>query len=631
MAAVRGTLSYCSSGDDGAAPRTTPRLSPLGPDLSTVYELVAQGPEPRQRWKSRLEPDRPLVLGRSAAADLPVPWEPLLSHQQARLTLAGSLLRVERLPQGRNPLFVGGAPQDVFSLRSGEQFVVGKTAFHFVEAAIEPTPESHRPLEEYTFTRQQLQQVRFGDADRRMEMLSRLPEVIGGASDPDDLGTRLVRLVLSGIRAADAVGIVELDPHGRPAIGPWERRFETAGAFRPSARLVSDALDRQHGTIVHVWSGGQAAPGEYTEMAEVDWAFCTPLAPRHGQRWGVYVSGRLSQGEASSSMRLAGPELQADVKFTELVAEIINSVLRMRNLEGSLAVLRQFFAPPIVAALERSSSDGGLDVSMLEPRECAVTVLFCDLRGFSQRAESAAHDLAGLLERVSAALAVMTRQITANGGVTGDFLGDATLGFWGWPFASEESPLNACRAALAIRREFARLREDEDHPLADFEVGIGIAHGRAMAGKIGTQDRMTVTVFGPVVNLASRLEGLTRQLHVPVLLDEQMGEIVRQRLSEGEGRTRRLARVLPYGLETALTVSELLPPEREFPELTAVHLRRYEEGLDHFIAGRWEAAYRCLHDMPPSDRAQDFLTLRITQQHRSAPPGWDGVIRIPGK
>ncbi len=596
-----------------------------------MHELLIQGPEPHLRSKVRLDPPRPLVLGRSLEVDVPIPWELHLSRRHARLTMLGSSLRVEQLPGARNPMFVGGSPREEFTLRCGEQFVVGQTAFHFVEAAVEPTPESLRPLEEYTFTRQQLQQVQFGDADRRIEMLSHLPEVIAGASDPEDLGGRLVRLVLSGIRGADAVAIVELDAQGRATLGPWERRFETAGAFRPSARLVTDAFDRQRGTVVHVWSGTESVPSDYTQSAEVDWAFCTPMANRQGQRWGIYVSGRFPAAGGGGGTGLAGPELQADVKFTELVAEIIDSVLRMRNLEGSLAVLRQFLAPPIIAALERTSTNGGLDVSLLEPRECAVTVLFCDLRGFSHRAESAAHDLAGLLERVSGALAIMTRQITAWGGVTGDFLGDATLGFWGWPFASEEAPLNACRAALAIRREFEALRDDPRHPLADFEVGIGIAHGRAMAGKIGTQERVTVSVFGPVVNLASRLEGLTRQLHVPILLDEAMGELVRQRMCESEGRTRRLARIQPFGLETPLTVSELLPPEREFPELTNAHLRRYEEGLDHFLAGRWDEAYRCLHDIPPSDRAQDFLTLRIAQHHRTAPPGWDGVIRIPGK
>ena len=68
------------------------------------------------------------------------------------------------------------------------------------------------------------------------------------------------------------------------------------------------------------------------------------------------------------------------------------------------------------------------------------------------------------------------------------------------------APLDACRAALAIRQAFEQIRQQPEHPLSDFRMGIGIAHGRAVAGKIGTSDQVKVTVFGPVVNLASRLE-----------------------------------------------------------------------------------------------------------------------------
>jgi adenylate cyclase len=597
-----------------------------------VLEFIAQGPQARQRWKTRLERRATYRLGRTDAADLPVPWENWLSAVHATLTVSGDALLVERCDSAANPIFFEGVEQDRFELQPGEQFVIGQTAFRLLAANDDSTPEAGDPLEEITFTRQQLQQVRFGDADRRIDVLSRLPDVIGGAREPDDRDARLVGLVLSGIRKADVVAIVEAeDGEARPRVRYWERRQETAGAFRPSRRLVQESLRRGGGSVLHVWTSREVQEPSYTESSGVDWAFCTPVAGRGAARWGLYVTGSMPAGQQAAADSPFGAQLHADVKFTELVADILSSVLRMGRLEGNLAVLRQFLAPPIVAALERSSQDGSLDAELLEPRECSVTVLFCDLRGFSQRAEGSAHDLGGLLRRVSGALQIMTHQITGFGGVTGDFLGDATLGFWGWPFASEEAPLNACRAALAIRQEFAALQSNPNHPLSDFEVGIGVAHGRAVAGKIGTEDRVTVTVFGPVVNLASRLEGLTRQLHVPILLDEATAALVRGRLCDREGRVRRLARIQPYGMEIPLTVSELLPPEEAFPDLTNEHLRLYEEGVDNFIAGRWEQAWRCLHAMPPSDRAQDFLTLRIAQNNRTAPPDWDGVIRMPSK
>ncbi|MFN9290172.1 MAG: adenylate/guanylate cyclase domain-containing protein, partial [Planctomyces sp.] len=106
-----------------------------------------------------------------------------------------------------------------------------------------------------------------------------------------------------------------------------------------------------------------------------------------------------------------------------------------------------------------------------------------------------------------------------------------------------------CRAALAIREEFSKAQADPGHPLRDFETSIGISYGRAVAGKIGTREQVKVTVFGPVVNLASRLEAMTRELHVSVLIDERLDQLVRGRMNPGDGRVRRLLKVQPYGLD----------------------------------------------------------------------------------
>lgn len=566
-------------------------------------------------------------LGRDSALELPVPWETSLSRRHAELACAGRSVEVKRLPGASNPVFFRGQPVDACRLAPGDHFVIGRTRFLLIEA--EASSRSGDVVEEVTFTRQQLQQVRFRDADRRIEVLSRLADVISGAVSDKELHTRLAGMMLAGVPNCDAVAVVAIGKDQKVETVYWERRREAEGLFRPSSRLVQEALKKRQ-SVLHVSQASDAQQGEYTLSADMDWAFCTPVEGSAGPQWGLYVAGRMLPGTATGSGPQV-PHLHADVKFTELVADVVGSTERLRSLEGNLSILRQFLSPPILATLEQASQGRGLDAELLAPRECEVTVLFCDLRGFSQKAEESAGDLSGLLERVSAALEIMTKQILKSGGVTGDFLGDASLGFWGWPFSSEEAPLNACRAALGIRRAFAETATRPEHPLANFTVGIGVARGRAMAGKIGTSDRVTVTVFGPVVNLASRLEGMTKLLHVPILLDEATASLVRARLSAEEGRTRRLGRVLPYGLETPLMVSELLPPAAEFPELSDEHIRIYEEGVEHFVAGRWEQAYRCLKDMPSSDRAQDFLTLRIAQHNRTAPRDWDGIIRLPSK
>jgi adenylate cyclase len=259
---------------------------------------------------------------------------------------------------------------------------------------------------------------------------------------------------------------------------------------------------------------------------------------------------------------------------------------------------------------------------VLSPRETEVSVLFCDLRGFSRESERQAGDLLGLLSRVSNALGVMTRHIREEGGVVGDFQGDAAMGFWGWPLRQDDSIPRTCRAALAMRAEFAA---------TGFQAGIGIATGLAVAGKIGTVDQVKVTVFGPVVNLASRLEGMTKTLRAPILLDEATARLVRQQVPRDIARVRRLAVVRPYGLDTRLEVSELLPPVSECPWLTDEHLECYEAALDAFLARGWSAALELLHRIPAEDEAKDFLTVYIAQHNRRPPAGWDGVIELASK
>ena len=593
-----------------------------------MLELSAQGPQDPQHWRKLLTSGSTCTVGRSSAADLPVPWDAQISAVHVTLTVQPDQVDVRQNSAARNPIFFQGQPVETCAVAAGRHFVLGQTVFRVERIDSEDSAMAgERPVEEVAFTHQELQQIRYQDPENRLEVLTHLPEVIAGARDDQELHHRLVNLLLRGVVHAEAAAIVSVAEGEIVRVWHGERRRETAGELRPSRRLTWEALAHRQSSVLHVWEQ-TAEPGspDQTLGQEFDWAYCTPVAGLTTEPTGLYVAGKMGPTFVPGTTLSDKLQLEADVKFTELVAEIIGAVVRARRMERQKAGLRQFFAPPILAALGDE-----LDTTLLEPCECDVTVMFCDLRGFSQRAELSAGDLLGLLERVSRALGVMTHHILEHGGVTGDFQGDAALGFWGWPFASPDAAVNACRAALGIREAFAKASAQKSHPLADFAMGIGIAHGRAVAGKIGTADQVKVTVFGPVVNLASRLEGMTKQLRVPILVDEATRAILTERLLPSEGRLRSLAKVLPYGMETPVLVSELLPPFGEESELTAEHVQHYEAGVQAFLAGRWDEAYRCLHGMPAGDRAQDFLLQHITAHNRLPPSDWDGIIRLPGK
>jgi adenylate cyclase len=591
-----------------------------------VADLIAQGGESRHRWRRTLHEGRAVVVGR--AGTWPVGWDDRISRRHAELVWDGRRLRVRRLAEARNPIFVAGSPADEFEVGPGEHFVIGETTFTLSDQRASVSLDVPVPVQQQAFSAEYLRSVRFRRPAAQIDVLSRLPEVIAGAASDAELALRLVNLLLAGLPRAGAAALVaarDLELN-RPAIEVlhWDRRGAAAGDFQPSQRLILEAISRRE-SVLHVWRAtDRAALSEFTISQGIDWSCCAPVSGTACRGWALYVAGRFAEGDAQQTSDPS--DLRDEVKFTELAATTLGALADVRLLERQRAALTQFFAPVVLDAL------AGVDPEVaLAPRETEVTVLFCDLRGFSRASERSARDLLDLLNRVSQALGVATRHIRDHGGVLGDFHGDAAMGFWGWPFAQPDAALRAAKAALAIRAQFADAARRPDDPLAGFRAGIGIATGTAVAGKIGTVDQVKVTVFGPVVNLASRLEGMTKLLHAPILVDERTAGALRSQLSRDTGRLRRVAVVKPFGLEEKLEVTELLPPQTELPALADEHIELYEHALDDVLAGRWSEAFERLHRVPAEDRVKDFLTVLIAQHNRTPPENWNGVIPLSSK
>lgn len=610
-------------------------------------DLIAQGEEPQQRWRRSLPAGQSVVLGRTGGA-WAVSWDAQVSRRHVRLCWNGSRLEVRREPGARNPVYLRGQEVEQFELQPGDHFVIGQTTFTLADQRVTLTATAPRPVQQQSFSAQYLRQVPFRNPDRRIEVLSRLPEVISGAAGDLELFVRLVTMLLAGVPRAQAAAVVAVadtardtadnfeetltlhtheGPPAEPAAGMpaaavevlhWDQRLAVGADFQPSQGLIVEAVHSRQ-SVLHVWRGADSLESDsFTHIDDYDWAFCTPVLGRACTGWGLYVTGRFIAERSTLPTSTDPTDLREDVKFTELVAAMLGALRQMRLLEHRQAALSQFFSPIVLETLAVEDPE-----VVLAPREAEVTVMFCDLQGFSRESERSAGDLLSLLGRVSTALGVMTRHIRSAGGVVGDFQGDAAMGFWGWPFAQPDAVEKTCRAALAIRAELEASR--------GFRAGIGIATGTAVAGKLGTAEQVKVTVFGPVVNLASRLESMTRLLSAPILLDETTAELIHREVPREVARVRRLAKVRPFGLDTPLLVSELLPPESAYPQLTDEHLEYYELALDAFLSGDWSRAFELLHRIPAGDRVKDFLTLQITRHNRTPPPGFDGVIGLESK
>jgi adenylate cyclase len=595
-----------------------------------MLELIAEAEGRGEQWSREFPADKTIVLG---TGEWDVPWDKWISRRHAELTWRRERLRVKKVSGAANPIFFRGKELESFDVRPGERFVIGRTTFTLNAQRPGSSTDSKEVLQSRTISSQELRRIPFKDAPRRIDLLSRLPNIIASAPDETEMLVHLVNLLLLGVAQADAIAIVTVDVAGGETapvqILHRDCRTSPAENFRPSHRLVREVIQQQQDTILHVWAAAEteqeSAP--YTLQGNFDWAFCTPVRGEACKGWGIYVTGR-SSGDAASTILgpWSGNELTEDLKFVELVAAFLSSLRQAQLLQRKQAVLSHFFSPGMLPVLTEADPE-----KALRPRQTEVTVLFCDLRGFSRKVETAADHLFAVLERVSRALGVMTQNILENKGVIADFQGDAAMGFWGWPLEQPDKIEQACRAALGIRTLFESFAGRSDHPLADFQAGIGIATGTAVAGQIGTADQAKVTVFGPVVNLASRLEGMTKILRVPILLDETTARFVREHMHADVARDRRMAVVKPYGLEATLTVTELLPPAAQYPLLSAADLAHYEEALQMFVQGNWTGAYELLHRIPPQDRGKDFLLGYILQHNHTPPPGWNGVIPLESK
>lgn len=597
-----------------------------------MIELLARGERDGQQWRRQLPIDQAVIVGRDAE-DWSVAWEPLISRRHVELRVDENRVHVRRLEEAKNPLIFRGEKASTFSMQPGDCFVIGSTIFSISSGTDSAGSDSEPIIQSFSISREELQHVPFRDAPHRLDVLGHLSRIIFSVVDESELFAQTVNLLLEGVRKANVIAIVKVDRKLAADVQLLHAEYRIAGggAFQPSRRLSREAILHQNRSVVHVWTSQQGeqrgALEQFTLLGNFDWAFCTPLRGDASDGLGIYVAGRLTQG-APDTLLVPGQsnDLSEDVKFVELVATIVSALREMKALQHRQSVLSHFFSPSVLRVLSTADPE-----TALQPRETEVTVLFCDLRGFSRKVEAASESLSAILARVSEALGVMSTCILNHKGTIADFLGDCAIGFWGWPLAQTDDIQQACAAALDIQAAFETFAKHADHSLYGFQVGVGIGSGRAVAGQIGSRDQTKVTVFGPVVNLASRLQGLTKLLRVPILLDETTAKVVSESMPADKARCRPLARIKPYGLESPLIVSELLPPAGGKSLLTDDHLAHYGSALAAFLDRRWSDAYVELHNVPPEDRGKDLLLSFILNHNHTPPPDWDGVIAMQSK
>jgi adenylate cyclase len=255
-----------------------------------------------------------------------------------------------------------------------------------------------------------------------------------------------------------------------------------------------------------------------------------------------------------------------------------------------------------------------------------VTILFSDLIGFTTLAEKA--DPEALVAQLNEHLSGMTSVIFSNGGTLDKFIGDAIMAVWGnvRSLGMAQDAKNCAHAALGMRRELRKLNEKwRGEGRMGLGMAIGINQGEVIVGNIGSQERMDPTVIGDAVNLASRLESLTRVYGLDILVGASAAELVRD-----EVYLRSVARVQVKGKIKPADVFTFIGShdEKLDPEFLK-WLETYEEGLEKFRVRDFTEAkilFSRFLEFYPDDRLAKMYLERALE-YEQAPPdeAWEAV------
>lgn len=294
-----------------------------------------------------------------------------------------------------------------------------------------------------------------------------------------------------------------------------------------------------------------------------------------------------------------------------------------RNRQGIAAQFGQYVPPELV---EQMALEPGLVSSKSENKE--LTVLFSDVRGFTAISESmSAAELSALMNLY---LSEMTRLIHQHKGTIDKYIGDAVMAFWGAPVVDEQHTKHAIATAVAMQTAMPALNEQlAKQGWPTLHIGIGINTGVMSVGNMGSDFRMAYTVMGDSVNLAARLEGLTKQYGVGVITSE----FCRASLQDcPDFCWLPLDRVRVKGKQDAVTIYQPLPNEPQhlnMVKLASDFMRSYQQQdwpqalslLEQLLV--LDAQYQTLVDLFQS-RIADYQLMLL-------PDDWDGVFEHQSK
>ena len=285
----------------------------------------------------------------------------------------------------------------------------------------------------------------------------------------------------------------------------------------------------------------------------------------------------------------------------------------------------RFVPDEIIDNLVKQADDTDSKLGVGETR--SVAILFSDIRSFTNISEKNRADV--LVAFLNRYFSTMVDIIKKHGGTIDKFIGDAIMAEFGTPVSYDDNCRRAVMAAYEMRDALATV-EMGDLVMPEgmtFNIGIGIHYGEVIVGSIGSKDKTDYSVIGDNVNLASRLEGLTKTYGTQILVSES----VRADAGEDSFSFRHLDDVRVKGKKNAVPIYAVDRSPDEFPP---EYKNAYIKGMNLYKTGIWNSAkdyFLQALDAVKDDKAAKLMLERCEEFIKNPPENWDGAIAFMTK
>ena len=218
------------------------------------------------------------------------------------------------------------------------------------------------------------------------------------------------------------------------------------------------------------------------------------------------------------------------IYLTLIFSSFVREQQQRKQIRGAFA---QYMSPVLVEQLAQSP-----EKLVLGGEEREMTIMFSDMRGFTSISETYKNDPQGLTALMNRFLTPLTNAILARKGYIDKYMGDAIMAFWNAPLDDKDHELNACEAALDMLEHVDELNQareqeakEEGRPFIPLNAGIGLNTGICVVGNMGSDLKFNYSVFGDSVNLASRLEGQSKEYGFPIIIGSRTALAVKERFA----------------------------------------------------------------------------------------------------